>query len=781
MNPLPFQEAATAPCGPPRRRLPALALVLALTLGGAARAQPTPPAATPAPAAPPSATPSTATPSTATPGATSGAASARPRIGLALSGGGARGFAHVGVLRVLEQMRVPIDCIAGTSAGAAVGAAYAAGLSPDEIEARLRRVDWGDIFVDEVARTERAYRAKQSDRVPQLGVTLGVDASGLRAAPGLSAGHKVELLLHDLLGVSTELASFDQLGLPFRAVATDLVRGDMVVLDRGSLVRAVRASMSVPSGFAPVREQERLLVDGGLSRNLPVDVVRKLCADVVIAVDVGSPLLREDELQSLIGVAAQMVNILIEDNVRRSLAELNNRDLLITPDLGPLGSADFARGLTGIPAGERAAQLRAPALRALAVSPAEHQTLAEARRGWNRPSERVDQIRIGGTRFVNPVVIEAQMRHQAEGVPLDREALHRDIAALMARGDFSQVNYRIVPEQGSGVLWIQPGERSLGPNYLLLGMGAAVDSKSNTYFNVPVLHTRTWVNALGGEWTSLLQVGRTQRLLTQLMQPLSPDGRVYVMPRLSIESRPLSLFMNDTRVTDYAVRNDQAELMVGAQGTLFDARIGLVAGRRSNSTQVGLPILLEERYRHGGVAARLSMDQLDSVDFPRSGWALDSGAYLARPMLGGEVRYTRLEAHALGAFSFGPHTVNLLGRVGASPGGELPALDAFTLGGFLNLSGLQINQLLGSSMQYARLMYYNRVMPLPRPFGTGLYLGASLEAGRMEKPYVPFTEPRWHTGASVFMGASTGLGPVYVGLGFGERGRSTLYLYLGRP
>ncbi|MFY7949405.1 MAG: patatin-like phospholipase family protein, partial [Gemmatimonas sp.] len=220
-----------------------------------------------------------------TPGATSGAASARPRIGLALSGGGARGFAHVGVLRVLEQMRVPIDCIAGTSAGAAVGAAYAAGLSPDEIEARLRRVDWGDIFVDEVARTERAYRAKQSDRVPQLGVTLGVDASGLRAAPGLSAGHKVELLLHDLLGVSTELASFDQLGLPFRAVATDLVRGDMVVLDRGSLVRAVRASMSVPSGFAPVREQERLLVDGGLSRNLPVDVVRKLCADVVIAVD----------------------------------------------------------------------------------------------------------------------------------------------------------------------------------------------------------------------------------------------------------------------------------------------------------------------------------------------------------------------------------------------------------------------------------------------------------------------------------------------------------------
>ena len=405
MNPSPFQEAATVPCSPsPRHRSRAIALVFALTLTGAAWGQSSSSggAASDAPAAGTGAAgPASVTRLSAAPSA---APSARPRIGLALSGGGARGFAHVGVLRVLEQLRVPVDCIAGTSAGAAVGAAYAAGLSPDEIEARLRRVDWGDIFVDEVARTEQAYRTKQAERLPQLGVTLGVDASGLRAAPGLSAGHKVELLLHELLGVSTELASFDQLGVPFRAVATDLVRGDMVVLERGSLVRAVRASMSVPSGFAPVREQERLLVDGGLSRNLPVDVVRKLCADVVIAVDVGSPLLREDELQSLIGVAAQMVNILIEDNVRRSLAELNGRDLLITPDLGPIGSTDFGRGVAGIPSGERAAQLRGPALPAPAVSAAGYPALAGAPRAWARPPERADPLPLGPPRPRNPVV-----------------------------------------------------------------------------------------------------------------------------------------------------------------------------------------------------------------------------------------------------------------------------------------------------------------------------------------------------------------------------------------
>ena len=240
-----------------------------------------------------------------------------------MSGGGARGFAHVGILRVLEQMRVPIDCIAGTSAGAAVAGAYATGLSPDEIEARLRGVDWSDIFADGASRENLSYRRKNDDRPFQLGLTFGLGDDGMvRGLPGLSAGHKVELFLHDLLGVSPELPSFDRMAVPFRAVATDLGRGDMVVLSSASLVRAVRASMSVPSAFAPVREGGRLLVDGGLTRNLPVDVVREMCAEVVIVVNIGSPLLREDDLQSLLGVAAQMVNILIEDNVRRSLSEL---------------------------------------------------------------------------------------------------------------------------------------------------------------------------------------------------------------------------------------------------------------------------------------------------------------------------------------------------------------------------------------------------------------------------------------------------------------------------
>jgi NTE family protein len=722
-----------------------------------------------------------AAPPTAQAGADPGAGKARPRIGLALSGGGARGFAHVGILRVLERLRVPVDCIAGTSAGAAVGAAYAAGLSPDEIEARLRAVDWNDIFDDGTARPDQLHRRKQEERMAQLGLTFGVDGSGLRTAPGLSAGHKVELLLHELLGISGELPSFDALSVPYRAVATDLVRGEMVVLERGSLVRAVRASMSVPSGFAPVREQERLLVDGGLTRNLPVDVVRRLCADVVIAVDVGSPLLREDELQSLLGVAAQMVNILIEDNVRRSHAELGPADVLITPALGSVGSADFGKGVAGIPAGERAAGLREPQLINLALDEAawaEHRALRGA---WRAPQERVDEIRIGATRYVNPVVVEAQMRHPRDGAPLDRQRLHRDLDGLMARGDFSQINYRVVPEQGSAVLRVQPQERATGPGYLHLGLGAAVDSRSNTYFNLPIAYTRTWVNRLGAEWTSIAQIGRTSRLGTQLFQPLAPDGRLYLLPRLFYERRPLSLFLNDARVADFAVRHERIELHAGVQGAIGDARIGLVHGRVSSAPLVGLPFTLDENFRHSGLSLRLGIDRLDAIDFPRRGWSLDSGAYLARPVLGGERRYNRVENQAQAAVSVGPHTFSGLLRLGSGLGGDLPPAEAFTLGGFLNLSGFQINELLGSSLQFGRLMYYHQVMPLPRPFGTGLFMGASLEAGRVQRPFIPVANTRWLTGASLFVGASTGLGPVYLGLGLGESGRSALYLYLGRP
>jgi NTE family protein len=758
-----------------RRSLPALlaatlTATLASTLAMSAGA-----AGLPAPAA--------ALPVAVSPAASSApAAPPRPRIGLALSGGGARGFSHVGILRALERLRVPIDCIAGTSAGSAVAAAYAVGLTPDEIEARLRRVDWSDIFADGVDRTDQSYRRKNDDRPFQLGMTFGLgDDLALRAPEGLVAGHKIELFLHDLLGVSTVLPSFDRLAMPFRAIATDLASGEMVAQREGSLVRAVRASMSVPSAFAPVREAGRLLVDGGLTRNLPVDVVRNLCADVVIAVNIGSPLLREDEMQSLLGVAAQMVNILIEENVRRSLAEIRPRDVLILPELGKLGSSDFASGVAAIPAGEQAAMASAPALAALALAPADYQRWDAARRQWSQGQERVDAVRIAPTRFVNPTVIEAQITGQKEGQSLNREALRGDLSRLMASGDFSQIDYRLINDQGASVLWLRPQEKSLGPNYLRFGFGAAADSNANSLFNLAFGYNRTWVNSLGAEWNSIAQIGHASRLGTQFFQPLSPDGSVYLAARLMADSRPLSLFIDRLRISDYSVKTTRIELMLGAQGKLLDLRAGVVRGQRTNELRIGLPLLDSETERFAGFTGGLSVDRLDAIDFPRAGWALDVSGFAAREAMGGSAHYNRAELVAQQVGSRGSHTLSALLKLGYSPNSRLPPTDSFSLGGFLNLSGLQINQLLGSQVQYGRLMYYNQVMSLPKPFGSGLYAGMSLEVGRVSQPVVPQADASWVTGASVFVGANTGIGPVYLGVGHARHGGSAVYLFLGRP
>ena len=269
----------------------------------------------------------------------------RPRIALVLSGGGARGLAHIGVLKVLESLQVPVDLVVGTSMGAVVGGAYAAGRSPQDLEVLMRGADWGNILADRPPRDELSFRRREDDRLLASRVEFGLTSQGVRL-PNAAAGNSgLEFTLQRLPPAASHDTQVDQLPLPFRAVATDLLSGQMVVLSDLPLRQAIRASMAVPGLFTPVRLQGRLLVDGALVRNLPVDVARQMGADLIIAVDVGSPLLAESEIQSALGVADQMLKILTSQNVERSLAELRPQDILIRPALQGIGLTDFQRCL----------------------------------------------------------------------------------------------------------------------------------------------------------------------------------------------------------------------------------------------------------------------------------------------------------------------------------------------------------------------------------------------------------------------------------------------------
>ena len=296
----------------------------------------------------------------------------RPRVGLVLGGGGARGAAHIGVLRELERHRVPIDAIAGTSMGAIVGGLYAAGMSVAELQDVVATLDWADTMSDTPPRKDLSFRRKQDDAHFPIDLELGLRGSELVVPMGVIQGQDLELLLRELtIGVSG-ISDFDDLPIPFRAVASDIESGEAVILDSGDLAQAIRASMAVPGALAPVRIGDRLLVDGGLVGNLPIDVARTMGVDVVIAVDVEFPLYSADELDSAFAISEQMLTILIHKETRRQIDTLGDDDVLIRPELGTFASSDFGRIADTLEPGAEAARAVSASLRRLTRSESEY-------------------------------------------------------------------------------------------------------------------------------------------------------------------------------------------------------------------------------------------------------------------------------------------------------------------------------------------------------------------------------------------------------------------------
>jgi len=301
----------------------------------------------------------------------------RPRIGLVLSGGGALGLAHIGVLKVLEELHVPVDCVAGTSMGAIVGGLYAAGYAPEEIERLAYELPWSKLIEDQPDRRHLPYRRKVDDQTYLTPIQLGLSGGRLRMPSGLIAGHRlgIELRLLTLRVLGSD--DFDRLPLPFRAVAADIGNGEMVVLRRGELARAMRASMAVPGVFSPVELDGRLLVDGGVVDNLPVDQARAMGADIVIAVDVGTPMAAKRRPDSIASILSRTTDMLTRVNVERMLPSV---DLLIQPEVRTFGLLDFDQGREILPKGETAARARAVDLARLAVDDGEWQAFLRRHR-----------------------------------------------------------------------------------------------------------------------------------------------------------------------------------------------------------------------------------------------------------------------------------------------------------------------------------------------------------------------------------------------------------------
>ncbi len=698
-----------------------------------------------------------------------------PRIGLVLSGGAALGAAHVGVLKVLEELRVPVHAVVGTSMGAVVGGLYASGLTASDLERELLGVDWTGALLDEVPRELLSFRRKEEQRQLLLDQEIGVSRHGIHLPEGLLVGHRLGLLLETLLLPVLAEDHFDHLPIPFRAAAADIETGELVVLAEGHLPRAIRASMAVPLAFTPVETQGRLLVDGGLVAHLPLEVVQDLDLDVVIAVMVHSELARREELASPVGVAMQVVRLISWQNTERAL-ESGVADVLICPDLTPFSISDFHQSGAIIGRGEEAARSARDALLQWSLSEAEY-------REWR---QGVRQRRGGAVvpEFIRVEVPDQAARARMEsrlnvrpGMPLDTAVLRRDLDRIYGLGGFDQVGFEMVREEGRIGLVVRPVPRSVGLSTVRLGLALTDDFEGRGAFQFVAQLLRLRLTDQGGELRLRAALGEDQALSAEVYQPLTRGSPMFVEVRVH-DSRRRDLMPTTDAEIEYRTHRMRLNGGVGFNlGTWAEASAGLMVERvDAGPGGAAVSDLAAFKGWQGGAVARFEADRLDDATFPREGvivrWQLQSTSR----RLGDVARYDRLSADLGWVVSHDRNTVLLGATGGRVLRGEMPFYDRFRLGGFLRLSGLTPNSVTGDGMVLGRLAYF-------RDVGRAriLRVGGALEAGDAWPAGRSLSWNSLRPSAAGVAAVQSPLGTVYFGVGFTEGGHWASHLFLGNP
>lgn len=550
----------------------------------------------------------------------------RARIGLVLSGGGVRGLARVGVLQALRELRVPVDIVVGTSMGAIVGGAFAAGHPVEVLEQYAVETDWGRVFDPVGDRRDIDFRRRRDDAILLPAPTLRSDPDGLTIAPAPFGSFELEMLLRRIAAPVRDTADLDRLPLRYRAVAADLVNGEMVLLRQTTLFNAMRASMSVPGAFAPLRVDGRLLIDGGVVRNLPVDVARALGADIVLAVNVGAPPVEEAKLRTSLDITLQMVSLLIQQNVAASLAQLGPRDVLVQSDLSGIGSADFSRPAEVVERGRRAALAQAPALAGLALPPAEYALWESSRQLPQAPPQFViESIEFKGTERADPRGLAARLPF-SEADKVDEATLEQGLRRLYASGDFDRIDYALVPlGPTSRRLLLQPQERVGGMDSLRFGWHFESDLADLNRFNVAVGYLRPWVNAYGGEWRTLVQLGSERLIETELYQPLLRRLPFFaaVGARYFVDDQDI-FASEQRRLARVSLSYYGVEAAFGMRlGSVGELRLGLQRRRIQADNLIGQ--LFESRITALETfgTASLQLDALDNPFSPREGYRID--------------------------------------------------------------------------------------------------------------------------------------------------------------
>jgi NTE family protein len=707
----------------------------------------------------------------------------RLKVGLVLSGGGARGFAHIGVLKVLEANHIPVDYIGGASIGALVGAMYAMGKTPAEMEQLAATLEWNKLLLPTSSFKNLSFRRKEDRRNIPSPIILKGGPKDLKLPNALNSGHEIGLLFDRLTLPYATVPDFDALPIPFRAVGTNMVNGDSIALKSGSLSRALRATMSIPGVFSPVEIDGKILADGGLVNNIPTDVVKAMGADILIVVNIETPLGGRDSLDSFPSIFSQTLNIATLDNSRRSLRQA---DFIIAPDLETFSLADFSESAKIVELGVKGAEQKIALLKSLSLDDAawaEH--LANRRRREVSDTTPVPTLlAVAGNDEYASRTIKEKLGDKYTGQPLDaakQDELARDLTDLTGTGRFDSLDYGLVKKDGATELIIRTNnleEKPSVPTRLELGFDVNSVESDNVNFNFMARLTFFDFGRVGAEWRNDLRIGSNTFIGSEYYRPLGKT-KFFVAPRLSYERRRINIFDTGTRLAEDVGEQVQVGADLGyAIDSRSEFRAGYTFGYQSASRRIGDPLLPNVKGRFSVAGLRWNYDGLDKAQVPTHGILTRNTVNYYFDSPGATKSFTQADTqfnafHALDKSNilFG------FGGGGTTFGDTAPIIQQFTLGGPFRLGGYGFEELRASNYIQAGGGILHNPKVIPSFLGGKVYLGAWYEAG---SSFERFSTANFRQSVSGGTIIETPLGPVFIGGSFNENGRGRFYFSFGR-
>ncbi|MFA7312439.1 MAG: patatin-like phospholipase family protein [Shewanella sp.] len=717
-------------------------------------------------------------------------AAERLKIGVVLSGGGAKGAAHVGVLKILEEHNIPVDYIAGTSIGAYVAGMYSLGYSASEVEAIMMGVNWDSGYSDTIPRNILSYRDKQLRDRYNIPLNIGYNEGQVRAPSGLLRGQTMSQLLRQSTDLVQQFGHFDDLAIPYRAVATDLETSLPVVISHGSMVKAMQASATVPGALQPAQIEGKLLVDGGIANNMPVDVVKAMGADIIIAVDIGSPLVKKDKLDSTIAVLDQLSNFLTNASTEKQKQLLTDKDVLIRPAIDALSTTDFTIMPLALTLGKEAANGQLYKLSSMSVSPEEYAAYVEAKKAKGK-------LLMADVRHpINEIVFENQSKVSLNlltetldikpGQAVSKDELNEALKRIYSLNKFERVDAEFVEGEDGRILTVTTKAKSWGPNYFQLGFNWEDDFNSESAISFDMAYTMTDLTFNGGEWRNEVKLGIEKLFATEFYQPLDRDQQFFSRARYQYDTRDWDLYDNNSRILTFDKKTHTIELGIGYNYTLQGMiELGLVAEKGSIVNDVWLTQDLD--FSSYGAYFRFGYDSLDSISFPTSGNRVTLNVYVRNEDFNDSLDdnqnqfSVQIEADWKGALSVGNHAFVGKASIATNNNDGVNTLHLSELGGFLNLSGYHKDSIMGAHKVFGAFIYqYDLGRDALGMTDYPLYLGWSLEAGNVwdERTDVTLTDLIY--ASSLYIGTDTSMGPAALGFGITDLGDKSFYLFVGK-